>query len=293
MGMKHVGDAAAWAEETFGSAGLGDARRTRRLVRLGAALAAETGASASKACGKSDADVEGAYRLLRNDEVSPREILAAGFRATARRAGSLDTFPAVEDSTTLSYTHQAVDELGDLGGTADSSPRGVWVHSVLLVDAASSRTVGLIEQSYWMREPEARGKRHDRRQRDYEEKESYKWQHASEQTRLRLGDEVMKRVVSVCDREADVYPYLAHKMGAGERFVVRAQWDRTVLSDGGTNPEKGRPSAVLNAAPVAMQVTVDVPQRSGRPAHTATLTLRARKVRLRRPRPLPVKYPAR
>ena len=32
MGMKHVGDAAAWAEETFGSAALGDARRTRRLV---------------------------------------------------------------------------------------------------------------------------------------------------------------------------------------------------------------------------------------------------------------------
>ena len=48
---------------------------------------------------------------------------------------------------------------------------------------------------------------------------------------------------------------------------------------------------MLNAAPVAMQVTVDVPQRSGRPARTATLTLRARKVRLRRPRPLPVKYP--
>jgi hypothetical protein len=33
--------------------------------------------------------------------------------------------------------------------------------------------VGLIDQEYWTRDPEERGKRHDRKTRPYEEKESF------------------------------------------------------------------------------------------------------------------------
>ncbi|GKX51800.1 hypothetical protein SOASR029_21090 [Budvicia aquatica] len=63
------------------------------------------------------------------------------------------------------------------------------------------------------------------KKRPYKEKESYKWQKASEQMASRLGD-TQSRVISVCDREADIWQYLDYKVRQGERFVIRAAHDR-------------------------------------------------------------------
>ena len=76
------------------------------------------------------------------------------------------------------------------------------VHSVILLEERSGTTVGLIEQTRWCREKGSRGKRHKRKERAYEDKESFKWERASRRVTARLG-EVMGRVISVCDREAD------------------------------------------------------------------------------------------
>ena len=273
-------DARVWAEQTFGLCQLGDARRTARLVKLGGALAKQVGSSPSRACGGDAAANEGAYRLLRNDAVTPEAIAEGGFAATGEAAAQYETLLAVEDTTTLSYEHAVVAELGDLGGDERSAKRGFFVHSVLLLDAESGRTVGLIEQERWKRESAARGQRHQRRQRAYEDKESIKWQRASERVTKRLG-ETMGRVISVCDREADVYEYLKYKREADERFVVRASWDRRVQG------EVSYLFEALEQAPVLGERTVRVEQRGGkqaRRARTARLSVRAGTVTLRAPR---------
>ena len=41
----------------------------------------------------------------------------------------------------------------------------------------------------------------------------------------RLG-EIQKRVITVCDREADIWHYLHYKVSHGQRFVVRAAQNR-------------------------------------------------------------------
>lgn len=61
-----------------------------------------------------------------------------------------------------------------------------------------------------------------------EDKESYKWEHASERTAERFGA-TMARTISVCDREFDVYEYLDYKLRHAQRFVIRAKVDRRVL----------------------------------------------------------------
>jgi len=48
--------------------------------------------------------------------------------------------------------------------------------------------------------------------RSYQDKESYKWEHASVQITKRLGF-AMQWTISVCDRESDVYEYLLYKYG--------------------------------------------------------------------------------
>ena len=74
-----------------------------------------------------------------------------------------------------------------------------------------------------------RGNKRERDERSYEKKESFKWQRACEQTCQRLGD-VMDRIITFCDREADIYEHLTYKIQQAEGFVVRASWRRRVLN---------------------------------------------------------------
>jgi hypothetical protein len=251
-------------------------------VKVSAALAKHAGSSPAQAS-EGEAAAEGMYRLLRNEEVSPQAIGLAGFRAVADQVRGMGrVLLAVEDTTTLSYVHQVASELGDLGGPKNSRPRGYFVHSALLVDGETGTTLGLVDQEYWMRPVQKRGRRHARRERQYNVKESFKWQRSSERLRERLGAELFSNTISVCDREADVYEYLQYKLAHQERFVVRAAWDRRVEVEGGSGP-KQLFSAMANA-PTLGTLTVEIPQRGGRPARKATVVLRAAKVQLRQPR---------
>jgi hypothetical protein len=74
---------------------------------------------------------------------------------------------AVEDSTTVSYEHGVAAQLGLTGGNAKAKRRGYQAHSVLLLDARRDETVGLLEQTVWMREAEGYGKKHARKKRAY------------------------------------------------------------------------------------------------------------------------------
>lgn len=264
-----LGDAAGWAEQTFGDCDLGDERRTRRLVDIGKRMASQMGCSLSKCCDGDQAALLGSYRLLRNAEVKPEAIRAGGFAATARQAREHALLLAVEDTTSVSYEHAAAAQLGTTSNSLSARRRGYQVHSVLLLDARHERTVGLIEQTHWCRENRDYGKKHQRKKRPYADKESYKWEQASVQLETRLGD-AMARTISVCDREADLYEYLSYKQQQAHRFVVRAKVNRRL--QGG---EVGLFEALTKEGTSWCSYSVQVPQRGGRPARTAKLSLRS------------------
>jgi len=178
---------------------------------------------------------------------------------------------AVEDTTTLAFTHAVAQALGDLGGPPQSRRRGWLVHSVLFVDGETGQTVGLLEQQRWRREWATRGKHRARKARPYEQKESAQWPQASARIAERLG-ETMARVISVCDREADISEYLSSKRSRAERFILRAAWDRH-LHDGAH-----RLWAQLAQQPKCGAVSLSVPQRGGRRARVARLAVRAARV---------------
>lgn len=239
LAMQISTDADAWAYDVFGGADLGDVRLTNRLVQVAGSLAGSFGASLAAAT-EDHAAEEGAYRFFRNQEVTAQRIATQGFRSTAALAATATTLLAIEDTTTANYTHSVREELGETGGPEVVTTRGFMVHSVLLVDADSGQTVGLAEQRYWTRDAEQRGRSNDRRKRAYEDKESFKWQHAAEALCALLGDGRMADVISVCDREADIYEYLSTKLRRGERFVVRASADRVPPTARGSLATCGR-----------------------------------------------------
>lgn len=272
-----------WAKQLFGQANLGDKRLTNRLVNIATQVGSHIGKSLVKTCEGDEAKLEGAYRFIRNARVDADAIAEAGFQSTAELSKNHKTILALEDTTTLGYSHQVSQSLGDLGGKKDSKKKGFWVHNVLTLNAETEQSIGLIEQSYWTRDPSLRGVAKDRKTRPYEEKESFKWENASRRVAQRLADK-MQDVISICDREADVYEYLSYKLKETQRFVVRASWNRSVQSE-----QKLLFDTAENAS-VQGHYKITIPQKGGRKGRIAELELRSSKVMINPPQRLSKQY---
>jgi hypothetical protein len=261
-----------WAKEHFQHAKLGDKRRTERLVDITAQMTKNSGKSLAFSCNGEGALLEGSYRFIRNDNVSANAIREAGFKHTATQVQDIKEILALEDTTSLSYKHKVAPELGKLGKVSDKS-RGWWVHSTLLLDSQTTRTLGLIHQDWWRRPDNIN---------DADEKESGKWPDSSHFCRERLGD-LMPRVISVCDREADILSYLVDKQSHNERFVVRAKHLRRL---------EGTPLNLLEhlqAQPALGCYSLDIPQKGlrkpsghkvNRPARQSQLDIKSATVTL-------------
>ncbi len=249
---------ASWGWQVFGDAELGDTRLKRRLIQLAGVFTKHAGESVSGSFEGNKAGEVAAYRFLDNDRVDAADIAEAGFSNTARCAAkSKGIIVAAEDTTTLSFAHD-VEGFGDLGGPAGSTKTGLFVHSTLLLCFDSGSPIGLIQQQRWSRDSSTRGKRHERHSRPYEEKESKKWERGSRSMAERLPVSVLSRVVSVCDREADIWEYLSYKTSTGQRFVVRATRTRQLVAD------KKKLADAIVSMPELGRVEIEVQQRGGK-----------------------------
>jgi hypothetical protein len=257
-----ISDHGEWAAQLFGKSNLGDPRRTTRLVKLATSLANEPGKPLVSIT-QSPADMEGAYRFIRNEHIDAKAIAESGFHATVEQAKTHQLLLALEDTTTLVYRHQSIrDDLGHVN--QGNTNRGLLAHSVLLFAPEDKRVVGLVEQSRWTRDIRTRGKRHQHATTPYQEKEGYKWESASRAMAARLQSN-MSKVISVCDREADIYEYLQYKLSEQQRFVVRSMQSRHI--------EEGENKLYAFAGDLQSAGTkqLEIAQRGGRKARTATL----------------------
>jgi len=267
-------DVQSWSESTFGGCALGDARRTKRLVKMAASLARSIGQSVVKSI-DDESQVEGAYRLLRNTQVLSEDIAEGGFSATATLVKGQGTLLALEDSTSLNFHHGVAEELGYIGPPSQKK-KGIQVHSVLLLNAGSKETLGLIEQSRWLRQVSALANKSQRARQAYADKESFKWQRSSERMAERLGD-TLQETISVCDRESDIYEYMQYKVSAGQRFVVRTHYNRK-LGD-----SEHKLFDMVRDLEGAGTYQAKIEQKGGRTARTATMELAYAPVRVLAP----------
>jgi hypothetical protein len=276
-GLVLPGPEPGWAAAELGAAALGDARRTRRLVRLAEAAAARPAASLPEACGDA-AGAKAAYRLFdlaaRAPGVDvPGAIRAAHAAAAGARLAGEPLVLVAQDTTELDYSAQAA--TAGLGPIGNGGQRGLLLHSALAV-TPDGVPRGLLAQQLWAR-PEAGPGRGRRRQRAAADKESGKWLRALEQARAAAPGGTT--LVHVGDREADVYDlFVAAAATPGTALLVRAAWDRR------TSGPQGRLRAELAAAPEAERRAVALPRADDRPGRAATLALRFATVALRPPK---------
>jgi len=202
MGMK--GTAEGWALAQFGSADLGDQRRTRRATKLGAKMVRRPGDSIPEQAG-GWADTKASYRLLDHDDVTFEALTQPHRAATLQEADARPTVLMIQDTTELDFTaHRATVGLGTIG---DGRGVGFMLHNTMAVDpAGKGEVLGLADQQLFCREglrPEE-----TRTQRKNRQRESQIWLKSVEAVgRSASGG----RRVHVCDRGADFFELFDEK----------------------------------------------------------------------------------
>lgn len=272
-----AGGVAAWSEQMFSGAQLGDRRLNRRLVKYAGAQASAPSASTAKACGGRTAEREGAYRLLENARVKANGIDEGPYAHCAQACTGKVRVLAIQDTTDVRVHHVPLaEQLREQG-----CPTGFIVHTLMTVDESTGMPLGIADQRRWTRAKGRAGKgaRKDRR---YQDKESSKWEAALEATRTRLPSDV--GLLSVCDREADIYEFLAYHARNEFDFVIRASWNRRIADELGGVFMAAREAPVVGTRTVLVEQRGATKARRGRTRREVELSMQATTVRLRRPK---------
>jgi hypothetical protein len=267
---------------------LGDHRLDERRNHVLAVLEEHPDAAFPDTCA-TEAEAEAFYRFLRNDRVSLPTLIEPHLAATAARCSAVGEVLVVHDTTDMVFTGEATRTgLTRLG----TGRHGFWLHTALAVSADAVRApLGLLSLMPFAREARARLTPNHPRMRFVDpEKESRCWAAGVIAVRRRLGATVAP--IHVMDRAGDSYELFAAMLAQGERFVVRLNHDRRVLTENGAcHVSDATPdSAVLGERQVRLsprQVGARSPAaRQRHPPRTgrvATLRFAARRLILQRP----------
>lgn len=265
-----------WAWEEFGQAQLGDKRRTDRLVEIAHVLAEQPTASIPQA--SSDlAGLKATYRFFDNDEITAQAILQAHIKATQSRCAQQDLILAVQDTTLLDYTtHPATTGLGPL---ASVNNQGLLVHTTVAF-TRQGLPLGLLDQQVWSRKAATFAALPDHKKRDLDNKESGRWLASLAQLnelKAGCGEAVL---VSVGDREADIYDLFMAKRVGGVELLIRAAQDqdrrvKVKLKDGESGAgEMQKLWGRVESQPISGKIGLDLAGRTGQAGRRAEVSLR-------------------
>ena len=275
MDTSKLTDPQAWAQETFGAAQLGDPRRSRRLVRVAAQMAADPQGSLPREMGGDWAALKAAYRLVRADGVTHEAISRPVWQQTRQQVEQEPgVVLVVHDDTQLDDGYRpATSGFGPIG---NGSHRGFFVHTVLAVVPTGSRerVLGLLHQEAWVREKapgKADGSKQNSRQRQERPRESEVWTRAVQQVGSPPEAEVW---IHVADRYADMWAFLKRCLEMGTFFLVRAAQNRRVcIEEEQAEPELDHLLDRAKSWPAQGQGSIDVPSEHERRARTAQVQL--------------------
>ena len=266
----------AWSEEEFSGLDLGDERLNRRLKEVAGRLAASPQAPINQA--QEDwAATKAAYRLFQNDRVSPSAILKPHEQRTLQRMSGEAVVLAVQDTTFFNYdSHTKTVGLGPIGDSVANS-RGLIMHSVHCVAAASGAPLGMLWSKIWARDGYKKLVEKEIRKIPVKDKESGRWIEALRAINALKPQNT--KVIAVGDRENDIYDFFHAAASIGANFVVRAAHNRALVGEEKHQYLKN----YVTEQRIAGTYPVQVPKKNSRQKRKAHLEVRFAQVTLCRP----------
>jgi hypothetical protein len=213
---------AGWSEAEFKGLELGDTRLERRLRRVAEQLSAKLRTPIYGAAGDWAA-AKAAYRFFDNAKVQAEKILAPHREQTLKRMGAEEVILVIQDSTYLNFgAGKKGDDLGPIGDSR-SKAQGLILHHSLAVSVAGL-PLGIVTQKVWARGRYQPQTEDQRWAKPIEEKESIRWLEALRETQHLVSSPT--RVITVCDREADMYEFFQEASALNAPIVVRVALNR-------------------------------------------------------------------
>lgn len=275
-------DTGFWALTEFGAAKFGDGRLTERLIKLVDHLSALPESSINQACG-SWSEAKAAYRFFQNDSILESEILQAHVKKTVERTKPYDTILAIQDTCYISYkNHGKTQGLGVIASrirskTTNFKTPGLVMHTSFAI-TTDGLPVGLLDQKIHSRPPipedikELKRRSHNTALA-IQDKESIRWLESLKKSKDALGLTHVQ-LVTVCDREADMYDFFEFSEQIQSSVLVRARQDRRVNKiSPHSKKTKDTLWGVIQSFPVQGKIRVEVPARDNKPTRMAILDL--------------------
>ena len=260
-----------WVNEELSTLDLGDARRDQRVKRMVAKMADHPSGSLPEVF-DTRAETVAAYRALSSEAVEPEAIVGAARDACLKRMQGHRVVLAIQDTTSFNFTkHPATEGIGPL---SDRHWLGFFLHGVLAV-SEDGIPLGLMHHKIWARDPDKPGTRAKRKQRPFADKESFCWVESLRAVHKQMPAGVT--VVTVADREADIFEVFAELRPEGSELLIRSAHNRR-LAD-----EQQRLWDAVAQEPVLGEVTLALRRRPDRRPRQAQLQVRSRTVVLNPP----------
>jgi hypothetical protein len=274
----------AWINDEFAALDLNDLRLDKRARIILNRFATKPSLSIPAACDGLEAEREAAYRFFANDKVDDYEILQAHRHATIQRMADFPVVLLVQDTTEFDYTrpNEVVVDAGPL-----TFKRQIGFHTHAQVAFTPERLcLGAIAANTWGRDPDEFGKRMQQHAKvAIQAKESYRWVLAYERACEVAAQVPNTQVISIGDAENDIYECFSAALTTEQPcpadWIIRAcQLDRRLAP----NEEHHQLMQALQARRPLGTFIMEVAQKKGRSARTATLEVRSASVTLHRPR---------
>ena len=242
-----------------------DIRLARRGETILDAIVAKGSLVLHKIGGKRSGEVA-AGRFLDNDDVTVQGIVDTAAERTLEAARGRRVL-AIQDTTEVNFSGRAARRTG-LGPAGDGTSPGLFCHPLLLVDIEHEAVLGLAGADIWTR-PQTPAD--NRKKRSIDAKESGRWLQATQA--CSHAAKVAAEVVTVCDREADIYEHFTARP-ADVQMIVRARHDRATAA--------GTPLFAMPETFDLLDVaTLSVPPRGpGTKGRAAQVSIRAGRVEL-------------
>ena len=276
--------ASDWAQNEFGGAPLGDRRLSARLVKSAGLLATYPGQKINAANASGGKEMTGFYRLIEapaESELTVANILAPHRRRTICRIRGQKTVLAIQDGTDLNFSRRPGCDGLQLIGTNQTraSSLDLHMHATLAVtaDGLPLGLLGLDFDPVKKRTQEAEKRRTTQRWLDG-------FAGITDAVR-EVGGKT--RVISVCDREADVFELFDQQRRQPQvALLVRAKHDRALGKNRPklfANMSGGEPDGLMTIEIDGLVARPKSSRKKARPARTrrlASCEVRFRRVTL-------------
>jgi len=279
----------SWVNNELNGIDLGDKRLNKRSVKILESLGGSPSESIPSACNGFH-ETKAAYRFFDNKGVTDTTILMPHKEATLRRLANEKVVLCLQDTTELDLSGQKAN--GGLGYLNHDARRGLYLHPTLAV-TPNRICLGAIHIHTWKRDKLKKHKTAEELKAEHpvpiEDKESYRWIESYAAACDVAAQFPEKTIVSVGDRECDMYEFFLEaekrkKRGeASAEWLIRSRHQRMLDSD---MDQEGSDECLREAAhkaPIVGHIEFTLQSRNKKPARKIKQTVQVIRRKIRPP----------